>query len=45
MLSSLGGFLSREWNGAVGVYAREGDRAADQRATRLAEWNVGEEKF
>ena len=44
-LSSLGGFLSRECNGAFGVAAREGERAADQRATRLAQWNVGEEKF
>ena len=45
MPGSLGSFLSRECNGAVGVYACEGERAADQRAARLAEWNVGEEKF
>ena len=37
MPSSLGGFLSRECNGAVGVYAREGEGTADQRTTRLAE--------
>ena len=45
MPSSLGSFLSRECNGAVGLAAREGEGAADQRATRLAQWNVGDEKF
>ena len=45
MPSSLGSFLSRECNGAVGLAAREGEGAADQRATRLALWNVGDGKF
>ena len=38
---SLGNFQSREWNEAFGLAARVGQRGADQRPEKRAEWSGG----